>query len=92
MSTLIAAVLETFGGPLLVLVWIARAILLGGGALFLLTAPFVHKGIGIAVLYFAQAVVMTFLLRFSRKVRARDVQVAPKAWTKLGGRYYFLLH
>jgi hypothetical protein len=71
MSTLIAAVLETLAGPLLVLVWIARAFLFAGGVLFVLAAPFAHKGIGIAVLYFAQAVVMTLVLRFLRNLHAR---------------------
>ena len=71
MSALVAAVLETFAGPLIVLVWIARAILLGGGILFLVAAPFAHKGFGIALLYFVQAVVMTLALRFLRRLRAR---------------------
>ena len=71
MSALFAAVLETFAGPLIVLVWIARAILFGGGVLFLLTAPFAHKGFGIALLYFVQAIVMTLALRFLRRLHAR---------------------
>ena len=70
MSALIAAVLETFAVPLIVLVWVARAILFGG-VLFLIAAPFSHKGLGIALLYFAQAVVMTLALRFLRRLRAR---------------------
>ena len=71
MSTLLAAFLETFAGPLIVLVWIARAMLFSGGVLFLVAAPFAHKGFGIAVLYFVQAVVMTLALRFLRRLRAR---------------------
>lgn len=71
MSALIAAVLETFAGPLIVLVWIARAILFGGAVLFLVAAPFAHKGFGIALLYFVQAVVMTLALRSLRRLRAR---------------------
>jgi hypothetical protein len=71
MSALIAAVLETFAGPLIVLVWIARAFLFAGGVLFVLAAPFVHKGLGIALLYFAHAVVMTLVLRFLCKLRSR---------------------
>lgn len=71
MPALIAAVLDTFSGPLIALVWIARAILFGGGILFLVAAPFAHKGFGIALLYFAQAVVMTLMLRFLRRLRAR---------------------
>jgi hypothetical protein len=71
MSALIAAVLETFAGPLIVVVWIARALLFAGGVLFVLAAPFAHKGLGIALLYFAHAVVMTLVLRFLRKLRSR---------------------
>ena len=73
MSALIAAVLETFAGPLIVLIWLARAILFGGGVLFLLAAPFAHNAFGIAVLYFVQAVVMTLALRFLRRLRARTI-------------------
>lgn len=73
MSTLIAAILETFVIPLILLVWIARAILIAGGVLFLMTAPFAHKGLGIALLYFAQAVAMTLALRFLRRLRARAI-------------------
>ncbi len=73
MYALIAAVLETFAGPLIVLVWVARAILFGGGVLFLLVAPFAHKGFIIALLYFAQAVAMTLMLRFLRRLRARAI-------------------
>lgn len=73
MSTLLAAICETFAGPLIVVAWIARAILLAGGALFLLAAPFAHKGLGIALLYFAQAVAMTLALRFLRRVRVRSM-------------------
>ena len=71
MSALIAAVLETFAGPLIFLVWLARAILFGGGVLFLIAAPFAHKGFDIALLYFAQAVLMTLMLPFLRRLRAR---------------------
>jgi len=70
-SALFAAVLETFAGPLIVLVWIARAILFGGGLLFLVAAPFAHKRFGIALLYFVQAILMTLALRFLRRLRAR---------------------
>ena len=69
--TVITAVVETLAGPLLVLVWLARTFLLAGGALFLLAALFAHKGWRIALLYFAQAVVMTLLLRFLRKLQIR---------------------
>jgi hypothetical protein len=71
MSTLLAAILETFAGPLIILVWIARAILFGGGVLFLTAAPVADNGFGIALLYFAHAVAMTLLLRFLRRLRAR---------------------
>jgi hypothetical protein len=71
MSALIAAVFETFAGSLIVLVWLARGLLFGGGVLFLMAAGIVHKGFGIALLYFAQAVVMTVALRFLRRLRAR---------------------
>ena len=71
MSALLAAVLETFAGPLIFLVWIARAILLGGRILCLVAAPFAHKGFGIALLHFVQAAVMTLVLRFLRRLRAR---------------------
>ena len=73
MSALLTAMFETFAVPLIVLVWLARAIVLAGGVLFLLAAPFAHKGFGIALLYFAQAVVMTLMLRFLRRLRARAV-------------------
>ena len=72
-SALIAAILETFAGPLIVVAWIARAALLAVGVLFLMTAPFAHKGLGIALLYFAQAVAMTLALRFLRGLRARAI-------------------
>ena len=73
MPTIIAAMFETLAGPLIVLVWLARTVVLCGGALFLFAAAFAHKGIGIAVLYFAQAVVMTLVLHFFRKLRTRVV-------------------
>jgi hypothetical protein len=73
MSALIAAILETFAGPLIVLAWVARAALFAGGVLFLVAAPFAHKGLGIALLYFAQAVLMTLALRFLRRLRARAI-------------------
>jgi hypothetical protein len=69
--TVITAVVETLAGPLLVLVWMARTVLLAGGVLFLLAAIFAHKGLGIALLYFAQAVSMTLLLRFLRRLQIR---------------------
>ena len=69
--TVITAVVETLAGPLLVLVWLARTVLLTGGVLFLLAALFAHKGWEIALLYFAQAVVMTLLLRFLRRLQIR---------------------
>jgi hypothetical protein len=73
MSALIAAILETFVVPFILVVWIARAILFAGGVLFLMTAPFAHKGLGVALLYFAQAVAMTLALHFLRRLRERAI-------------------
>jgi hypothetical protein len=74
MATLLGAVLETFAGPLIILVWIARMVLFGGGVLFLLAAPFAHKSMGIALLYFVHAVAMTLVLRFLRRLRTRVIK------------------
>lgn len=71
MFTVLTAVVETLAGPLLVLVWLARTVLLTGGVLFLLAALFAHKGWGIVLLYFAQAVAMTLLLRLLRRLQIR---------------------
>jgi hypothetical protein len=71
MLTMIAVVLETLTAPLLIVAWLARALLLGGAALFLFATPLAHKGLGISLFYLAQAMAMTFLIRFLRKLRAR---------------------
>jgi hypothetical protein len=71
MFTLIAIVIETVSGPLLLLVWLARTFLLFGAGLFLLAAPFAHKAAGTALLYLAQAFALTFVMRFLRRLRAR---------------------
>lgn len=67
----VVVVMETLSGPLLTLVWLARAVLLCGAALFLLAGPFAHKSAGIALLYFAQAVLLTFVIRLLGQVGAR---------------------
>jgi hypothetical protein len=40
-----------------------------------MTAPFAHKGLGIALLYFAQAVAMTLALFFAKAPRASNLQI-----------------
>jgi hypothetical protein len=71
MFMLVAVVVETLSGPLLVLAWLARAFLLCGVGLFLIASPFTHNAAGIALLYLGQAVAMTFIIRLLRRLRVR---------------------
>jgi hypothetical protein len=71
MSAVVSVLVETLAGPLLVLAVLYRAFLLCGCGLFLIAAPFAHKSLRLALVYLVQAVLMTVLVRFLRRVRAR---------------------
>jgi membrane protein implicated in regulation of membrane protease activity len=71
MSAIVSVLVETLAGPLLFLAVLYRAVLLCGCGLFLIAAPFAHKSLRIALLYLVHVVLMTVIIRFLRRARAR---------------------